>query len=495
MDAPKSKLDILRASFIDTMLAVAMILGVFATFFTILRDYPDYINLLTFARVGFLLIFVLLFFSKKKFSENQKLIVLILSWVLYFWLAVTSLGFFSTMKWLIILGPVVMVFLLPRIASVIMAGLLSIVFFYSSWNLMAGFKKYLIPPSILLTDIYHWSTDLGTSLICVITIIILITRFKSELNSSISEISQQNEKLKTSQKEIDEFNSNLEKLIDDQTSDLKKAVDDLAKQNQDLKILNSGIQKYNQEISEATARLKLVQERVVISDKMASLGLLTAGICHEIKNPLNHIHGSSLILENFLKSESAPAPTDQVKLINALNTGVNRIKAIIDSLNQFDYTSSRSGEWVNLVTVVKNCRSILEHLFNSEIDYEFKTNSVSAEIQISSDLLHQVVLNILQNAVESLPEKGKIHVALLASDDRAIIEISDNGTGIPEELKGQITDPFFSTKSTELHTGLGLYHVQKLMNDVEGKLIIDSEINRGTIVRLIFNGQVRRSAL
>lgn len=493
MDAPKSKLDELRASFIDTMLAVAVIIGVFATFFTILRDYPDYINSFTYARIGFLLLFSLIFFFRKKFSGNQKIPLLIFAVALQFYLSVQNLGFFSTMKLFIILGPVVMVFILPRTASIIMAGLFSVIYFYSSWNLMTGIKKYNNPPSILLTDIYHWSTELGSTVICVVTIIIMITRFRSELSSSISEITRKNEKLKTSRKEIDEFNSNLEKLIDEKTIDVKNAVDDLATQNRDLKSLNSGIQKYNQEISEATAKLNLIQERVVMSDKMASLGLLTAGVCHEIKNPLNHIHGSSLILEKFLKSE--PSPPDQIKLFDALNTGVKRIKTIIESLNQFDHTSSQSGAWVNPATVIKNCRSILEHLFNPGIEYEFETNSEMAEIQISSDLLHQVVLNILQNAVESLPEKGNIHVALLTSDQKVIIEISDNGKGIPDEIRSQVTDPFFSTKPTEMHTGLGLYHVQKLMNDIGGKLIIESEVNRGTIVRLIFNGQVRKISI
>jgi signal transduction histidine kinase len=490
MDLTKSKQEELRAYFTDTTLAVGVIIGSFTTFTTILRDYPLYIDSYTYARVGLFLVFIGIYLYRRRLSGNQKVALIISSLSVQFYLSVINLGFFSALKMFVILGPVVMVFILPRVVTIMMAGLLTVIYLYGSWNLMAGISAYSKPPSELLTDIYHWITELGPSMICILTMVIMISRFRSDLNKSITEIESQNEKMATSQTEIDQFNSNLEKLIDEKTLDLKKAVEDIAAQNRELKAINSGIQQYNKEITEVTSRLNLIQERVVLSDKMASLGILTAGVCHEIKNPLNHLYGSSKILEDYLRS--CASPSDQLKLVDVLNTGVQRIKTIMESLNQFDHSSNRSGDWVNLVTVIENCRRILNHFFKPGIAYEFVTNVRIAEMQISSDVLHQVVLNILQNAVESFSEEGKVNITLLTSDEKAIIEISDNGCGIPDDIRNKVTDPFFSTKATDLHTGLGLYHVQKMMNDIGGKMIIDSETDRGTIVRLVFIGLVRK---
>ena len=488
MELVKSKLDHLRGNLIDSVLGVSIAIGVLSQVFTFIRDYPNHVTVFTWVRAGYLGILFLIFLRRRSLSADLKLTMVVSLSFLLFSLSIYNLGIYSALKLFFVFGPVITIFILPRNFAIGLLMVFSVIYVHFSWRLISGTQAYIIVPSDLETNIFQWMGEFSSSLIFTISIIIFIRRFRSELTSSISELEWKNMQLEQNRSEIMDFNTNLEQVIDQKTVDLRKAVDDLAAQNFELDIINNGIKVYNEDLAAATAQLKMVRERQVISDKLSSLGLLTAGVCHEIKNPINHLHGSVKILENHLRMNGATA--EHFKLLDIIRTGTDRIKTITDSLNQFDHVSDQAEGMVDLVVVVQNCRKILGHLVTPGIAFDFNPSCAAAEIPVSSDLLHQVILNVMQNALEAIEDKGIVNVNLILAENRAMIEIADNGCGIPEGIRPLVTDPFFTTKATGSHTGLGLYHVQKLMSSAGGKLFIDSRPAHGTIVRLVFYTKV-----
>jgi PAS domain S-box-containing protein len=263
------------------------------------------------------------------------------------------------------------------------------------------------------------------------------------------------------EKELEQHRNNLERLVIEQTSNLAAT---------------------NEELQLTLYHLKNAQSQLIQSEKMASLGVLTAGVSHEINNPLNYIMGGYVGLENYF-NENGQLNDEQISiLLNSIKTGVDRASNIVRGLNQFSRNNEAFMEECDIHSILNNCLVMINNQFKNRIDiHKYFTNET---IKVSGNVgkLHQVFINILTNSSQAINEKGSISIKTQKQNETIIIEISDSGNGISKENLAKITDPFFTTKDPGKGTGLGLAIVYNIIQDHKGTIEFQSEINNGTTV-------------
>jgi len=276
--------------------------------------------------------------------------------------------------------------------------------------------------------------------------------------------------LKHYQNELLIHQSNLEKMVEDRTIELQTT-------NKNLNIQKAQLEK-------TMENLKATQTQLAHSEKMASLGVLTAGVAHEINNPLNYIMGGYEGLKVHI--EKVGYDNEQIPmLLNAIKIGVERATKIIIGLNQFSRDNENKDESCDIHSILDNCLLMLNNQFGDGIQIVKKFNTESIVVSGNVGQLHQAFINIISNANQAIQTKGKITISTNIVDNNATIEISDTGLGISKENLQKITEPFFTTKAPSKGTGLGLSICYAIIKEHNGLLEFESEIGKGTKARIV----------
>jgi two-component system NtrC family sensor kinase len=236
------------------------------------------------------------------------------------------------------------------------------------------------------------------------------------------------------------------------------------------------IKKADQEIEDAIAKSEQ-------ATKLASIGRLAAGVAHEINNPLAIINEKGGLVKDLL--ELAGDVKDKEKLLALLNgifDSVNRCRTITHRLLGFARRMEITHEVIDLNDVVKEVIGFLEKeiLFrNISLELNFKEDL--PKVESDKGQLQQVLLNIINNAVDAVEEKGIIEVSTKIKDKNTVlVSIRDNGPGIPKDKLKTIFEPFYSTKEKGKGTGLGLFISYGIMKKLGGTILVESEVNKGT---------------
>ncbi len=263
-------------------------------------------------------------------------------------------------------------------------------------------------------------------------------------------------------------------------------------------------------MTEAFEQLKSAQSKLVDAEKMASLGVLTAGVAHEINNPVNFISGGiESLRENYedLKkllefievhdSKHTPAELweiiDSVRkeielksllpemevLINTIRNGALRTSEIVKGLRNFSRLDESDMKKANLEEGINSTLVILNNKIKGKITLEKEFSGIP-EIICYPGQLNQVFMNILSNAADAIDGEGIIRIKTLQKDDQIIIHISDTGSGMPEEIRSHIFEPFFTTKAVGKGTGLGLSISYGIIENHKGNIEVKSEVGKGT---------------
>lgn len=251
------------------------------------------------------------------------------------------------------------------------------------------------------------------------------------------------------------------------------------------------LEKMNTQLIAALDALKTNQGLLIKMEKMASLGQLSAGVAHELKNPLNIISTNI----QMMRMDGGRPPED-MDVLGRMMEQVNRMVKIIDNLR--DYARERPPEIkeIDVVDLIKKTVALVEYEMRAEsINIDQRYCSASLSIKGDRDQLAQVFLNLLTNARYSMGEKkkaqsagwkvgGKVWMGLLSisvekEDRSAVIKFTDNGVGIPENQLKRIFDPFFTTKPEGRGTGLGLSISYGIIENHHGAIEAKSEEGEG----------------
>jgi len=246
--------------------------------------------------------------------------------------------------------------------------------------------------------------------------------------------------------------------------------------------LENLVQVRTRELEETVKSLKVTKASLFQADKMASLGTLTAGMAHEINNPLNFIKGASDGLSTYFEMHESIEKDKTDLLINSMNIGIDRISNIVQGLNQFSRNNQNMDEDCDIHSILENCFIILNNKTKHGIDIIKEYSDKKFFIKGNVGKIHQVFLNLLTNSIQAIHDKGAIIARTKIEGNNAIIEIVDTGCGIEKKNLEQITDPFFTTKPPGEGTGLGLSIAYSIITEHKGTIEFESKFGVGTTV-------------
>lgn len=226
---------------------------------------------------------------------------------------------------------------------------------------------------------------------------------------------------------------------------------------------------FNQIMAEL-AEKKMLQEEIAMSEKLVALGRITAGVAHEVNNPLA---GLLNCIDTLRKHPNDKALID--RYLPVIDQGLHRIKEIVHNL-LVGLKNEESDETVSIEHIDKLHDLIVAEIGERDIEIIWENNT-DKDLHIPGKL-EQVVCNLLKNAVEILPDGGSVTFRMYQDGAHLIIEVSDNGPGIPSSIRNQLFDPFFTTKPNG--TGLGLWVVYRLVDSMQGVIEVTSQKDQGT---------------
>jgi len=296
-----------------------------------------------------------------------------------------------------------------------------------------------------------------------------------ELRINQNQLHKTNIELQERNQETQQLNEELSASIEE----LEATNEELSATNDELALKNNLLDKKSLQLENAMKKLKETQMQLIQTEKMASIGTMVAGVAHELNNPLNFINGGLYSLQEKLNEiGKIDYFEDEIEFIRE---GVNRSTKIISNLNQFN---NARITMCNIHKIIENCLGILLHQTKGKIEIEKNFNSTSIELKAVEEQLHQIFFNILINAIQAIPDKGKISVTTNVKPLLCEIIIIDSGTGISKDNLKNVFDPFFTTKDPGEGTGLGLSVAYNFVNDLKGTIEINSKLGEGTTVHI-----------
>jgi signal transduction histidine kinase len=295
----------------------------------------------------------------------------------------------------------------------------------------------------------------------------------------------------------------------------KRNIEKLKEQNDRIEKINSKMKATNQSLYGTITQLKETQSQLVSSEKMASLGVLTAGIAHEINNPVNFIYTGINSLEKDyrdlmvvwdkvkllspgadnrqliqeiedLKAEVEIEEVVEIILqtIDDIKVGAVRSADIIKGLRNFSRVDKESMTYADIHEGLDSSLLLLRNKFKHDITITRQYGKIP-KIPCYPGKLNQAFLNIISNAIDAIHGEGQISISTTLVADQVQIEIADTGIGIPYEIQQKIFDPFFTTKSVGSGVGLGLSITFGIVRDHNGQIVVKSKENQGSVFTIL----------
>jgi two-component system, NtrC family, sensor kinase len=247
-------------------------------------------------------------------------------------------------------------------------------------------------------------------------------------------------------------------------------------------------------INSMCEELKTGHEQLVQSRKLASLGTLTAGVAHELGNPLNNI---SMIAQTYLEIYHHLSDAEKIDYMKTVFEESERIHRIVQDLLDFSRTKEKDFTISDINETLKNSLKLVQNMLDvSRIETELEMQDGLPPVYIDQNKIREVFVNLLTNAIHATSpgDKVSLRTQLAESRNRIIIEIEDTGKGIPSEFLEHIFDPFFSTKGTE-GTGLGLSISYGIIKNHKGTITVKSKAGAGTTFTLELPAYAEKEAI
>src|SRR6266498_737939 len=295
------------------------------------------------------------------------------------------------------------------------------------------------------------------------------------------------------------------------------------------------LERQNAELVSRKAELERLQAQIVHSEKMASLGQLSAGIAHELNNPAGFIYGNMDILKEYtfgLKKlldvyDGVLLPASMAEQVKAIKAeidydavmaelssiivdcldGAERIRDVVQNLRLFSRMDHAELKSVDIHEGIDSTIRLLSRYYSSGRIALIREYGSLPPVTCYAGQLNQVWMNLLVNAAQAIQGDGEVRISTRAEDESVVVEIRDSGCGIPTEQLNKIFDPFFSTKPVGEGTGLGLSISYGIIERHQGSITVESRPGKGTVFTAVIpvmpvaepnktlSGQVREGEL
>ncbi len=274
-------------------------------------------------------------------------------------------------------------------------------------------------------------------------------RMEQEIRDKNEQLEAQNEKLRATEEELRSAKEELEDRVKERTADLEAA---------------------NRELRET-------QEQLIRSEKLAVIGQLAGGVGHELRNPLGAIKNAAYYVRGKVaKSELGQKEPRVMEFLKIMDDEINASNKIINDLLGFSRVGRPSVSPARIERVIEDALSRTPLPENIELTKKLAADL--PEVEIDPDQIQQVLINVVTNAVQAMPDGGKLTISAREKDKFLEVEIADTGGGIPQEAMDKIFDPLFTTKAKGI--GLGLAVCKAIIDRHQGNIEVESQIGKGT---------------
>jgi len=294
-----------------------------------------------------------------------------------------------------------------------------------------------------------------------------------KLVSAVNQIANGDERIELDTKRNDEL-GRIKTAVMDMASKIKTRTDELQQARDKLE----------EKVQERTRELREAQDSLIKKERLATLGQLTATVSHELRNPLASIMASLHIVKN-----SSATPEQIEKGIDRIETNVRRCDRIIDELLDFTRVSNLDMQPINIDEWLP--QAIEEFEVPEDVELRLHTGADNAVVYFDPSRLRRALINVVSNACHAMAdasdreksiEGALLDVSTAATEDQVIIQITDNGIGMDQEVVRQLFEPLFSTKA--FGVGLGMSAIEQIMKQHEGGVQVTSAPGKGTTITL-----------
>jgi two-component system NtrC family sensor kinase len=317
----------------------------------------------------------------------------------------------------------------------------------------------------------------GMAVICVFLLLVLLFFIISSIINPLKGVVFATNKI--AQGDLShKIEINFQDEIGQLAQSFNQMTEDLKKANQKLIDWGKTLEK---RVRERTRELQEMQDYLIQSEKLASLGKMAAGIAHEINNPL-----TSILINAHLMLEKTEKEHPFFENICLVTDETSRCSDIVKGLLEFSRQNPPKKSYVNINEIIEYTIKLLENqVAFKDIQIIKKISSNMPQINLDKDKIKQVFWNLMINASDAMPRGGTLTISSNLSKDKKYIETSfeDDGVGIPEENINKLFDPFFTTKGGG--TGLGLAVSYGIIKQHQGKIEVKSEIGQGSVFTIL----------
>lgn len=261
---------------------------------------------------------------------------------------------------------------------------------------------------------------------------------------------------------------------------------------QALEEINQFTESLETKIRERTNQLKVAHQKLLQSDRLASLGQLSASVAHEINNPVSGVLNLSMLMQRIMREEGVPKERVEEfrKYLMQVVSETARVGRIVQDLLAFSRRSKPYRSKIDFNSVIRSTLNLLDHklkLLNVKVDLVLQPELPA--VHCDGSQMQQVIINLIMNGAEAAQNKqnGIVTVETCKTDDgqRLIFRVSDNGDGISDEHLAKIFSPFFTTKGEGKGVGLGLAVVYGIVEAHHGDIDVQSKIREGTTFTVV----------
>ncbi len=232
---------------------------------------------------------------------------------------------------------------------------------------------------------------------------------------------------------------------------------------------------------------KSLQQKILQSERLAIIGKMAAKVAHEVRNPLSSISLNAELLGDEINGQGSINRVEANALLTSMIREIDRVTSLTDEYLQFSRLPEAQPEPGSVCDLIQELLESVEiEAVQRKIKLNYNRLKLDCTIRFDKAQIRRVLLNLFRNAFEAMPKGGVLNISTERNQDNLVITVQDNGIGIPEDMVGNIFNPFFTTK--DFGTGLGLAISQQIILEHNGKITCKSDHGTGTVFRIELPG-------